>query len=102
MDVIFFNDKIKDSFYSQDRNPLDKCLRLVDLLKMFGNRLKMPYSKKIATNLYELRVRGQQEVRILYCFHKDRAVIVHHFIKKSQKTPRKEIKLALNRILSLT
>lgn len=62
----------------------------------------MPYSKKLLSNLYELRVRGQQEVRIFYCFHQDQAIIVHAFIKKSQKTPTKEIETALKRIEQLT
>lgn len=97
MEVIFFNSKIEDNLYSLDKTPLDKCLRLIDLLKMFGNKLNMPYSKKISRNIYELRARGQQEIRIFYCFHQDRAVIVHHFIKKSQKTPKREVETALNR-----
>jgi len=62
----------------------------------------MPYSKQILRKLYELRIRGQQEVRIFYCFHQGQAVILHSFIKKTQKTPRKEIKIALNRIYVLT
>ena len=62
----------------------------------------MPYSKKLLTNLYELRVRGRQKVRIFYCFYQNQAIIVHAFIKKSQKTPQKEIKTALNRIALLT
>lgn len=102
MNVIFFNSKVKDNLYSLNRVPLNKCLRLIDLLKLFGNTLSMPYSKKISTNLYELRARGQQEVRIFYCFYQDKAVIVHHFIKKSQKTPQKEIETALSRIDILT
>ncbi len=102
MKVIFFNPQVKNDLYSLDKIPLDKCLRLIDLLRMFGNKLSMPYSKKISANLYELRVRGQQEIRIFYCFYQDKAVIVYHFIKKSQKTPRKEIKIALSRIAVLT
>ncbi|MBI2442400.1 MAG: type II toxin-antitoxin system RelE/ParE family toxin [Candidatus Levybacteria bacterium] len=70
MEVIFFNANVKDNVYSLDEIPLSKSIRLIDLLKVFGNNLGMPYSKKVSTNLYELRVRGQQEIRILYCFHK--------------------------------
>ena len=101
MNIVYFNSKVENNLYSLDKTPLDKCLRLIDLLMMFGNKLGMPYSKKIHTNLYELRVRGQQEIRIFYCFYQDKAVIVHYFIKKSQKTPGKEIKTALSRIAQL-
>lgn len=102
MNVIFFSSKVKDYMYSLEENSLTKSLKYIDLLKMFGNQLRMPYSKKIGHNLYELRIRGQQEVRLFYCFHQNQAVIVHALIKKSQKTPKKEIEVALSRINILT
>lgn len=64
--------------------------------------LGMPYSKQIGKGLYELRVRGSQEVRILYTFHSNKAYVVHVFVKKTQKTPHREIWLALERIKLLT
>lgn len=102
MDVIFLNAKVKADLLSLDKPSISKSLKLIQLLKMFGGRLRMPYSKKILHNLYELRARGSQEVRIFYCFHQNQAIIVHFFIKKSQKTPKKEIETALARISVLT
>jgi phage-related protein len=101
MDVIFFNSKVRDDLRTLDKISLNKSVKLIGLLRTFGNTLSMPYSKKISNNLFELRVRGQQEVRIFYCFNHDKAVIIHHFIKKSQKTPKKEIEVALSRIAVL-
>lgn len=100
--VIFFNPKIHDYLLSLAKPSPSKVLKYIDLLETFGHRLGMPYSKQIAHNLYELRIRGNQEIRILYCFHQNHATIVHAFIKKSQKTPRKEIDTALKRIALLT
>lgn len=102
MEVIYFSSKIRDYLLSLETVASTKSFRLIKLLETFGNMLGMPYSKKIATNLYELRARGQQEVRIFYCFHQNKAVILHAFIKKSQKTPLKEIETALVRITLLT
>ena len=102
MNVIFFDPKLEEFLLSLDGDSSNKSYRQIKLLKTFGNRLRMPYSKQISNNLYELRVRGRQEVRLLYCFSKNRAVILHVFIKKSQKTPLKEIKTALGRITLLT
>lgn len=102
MNVVFLDVKIKNYLLSLERSSSNKAFRLITLLKTFGSILGMPYSKNLSPNLYELRVRGQQEVRILYCFHKNQAVIVHAFVKKSQKTPQKEIETALARILLLT
>lgn len=102
MNVVFFNHKIRDYLLSLPESSSAKAFRQIKLLETFGNKLGMPYSKQILHNLYELRIRGQQEVRIFYCFHQGQAVILHTFIKKSQKTPRKEIETALARIYILT
>ena len=61
----------------------------------------MPHSKKIHKELYELRVKGDIEVRILYGFIGKAAYLVHGFKKKSNKTPKKEIDIALKRLHNL-
>lgn len=81
---------------------ISKFTKLTDLLEKFGNQLSMPYSKKISNQLFELRIRGQQEVRIFYTFHQDQAVLFHGFVKKTQKTPQREIETAVNKLKSLT
>jgi|SRR3989344_4006612 len=102
MNVIFLNGKLEAYLLSLEKSSISKALKLIKLLETFGNKLGMPYSKKLLSNLFELRGRGQQEIRIFYCFHKNQAIIVHLFIKKSQKTPQKEIETALARITQLT
>ena len=79
-----------------------KYQRAKDLLEQFGHELSMSLSKKVAEGLFELRIRGRQEVRIFYAFHKNFAYLLHGFVKKSQKTPYKEIRLALARKKLLT
>lgn len=79
-----------------------KLTRTITLLQTFGASLSMPHSKKIANNLYELRVRGRQEVRVLYAFHHDCAVLLHGFVKKTDKIPIKEIQTAKTRLQQLT
>ncbi|MFH0853087.1 MAG: type II toxin-antitoxin system RelE/ParE family toxin [bacterium] len=88
-----------EKFISTLEKPtIAKIFRTVDLLEIFGNRLGMPHSKKVKGGIFELRIRGQQEVRILYTFQKREIVLLHGFIKKSQKTPKREIKLAIKKL----
>ena len=65
---------------------------------------KEPLSKYLESGLWELRIRaGTDILRIIYTFSKGRIIILLHvFIKKQQKTPRKEIETALSRLSSLT
>ena len=52
----------------------------------------MPFVKHIDGDLWELRPLSN---RIFFFYWKDnRFVLLHHFIKKSQKTPAKEIQQA--------
>ncbi|MEK9207827.1 MAG: type II toxin-antitoxin system RelE/ParE family toxin [Patescibacteria group bacterium] len=75
-----------------------RLTHLFDLLNTYGNMLRMTYSKRIDKNLYELRIRGIQEIRVFYCFRGRRIILLHAFRKQTQKTPRKEIEVALKRI----
>ena len=73
-----------------------KTIRTVELLEEFGNDLGMPHSKHLSDGLLELRIRGKREIRIFYCFDKNRAILLHAFVKKTQKTPEKELSKARN------
>ncbi|MBU0578720.1 type II toxin-antitoxin system RelE/ParE family toxin [Patescibacteria group bacterium] len=68
-----------------------KVLRIIDLLERFGFRLGMPHTKKIQNNLFELRIKGKQEVRFFYGFKQGKIELVHGFIKKQNKISAKEI-----------
>ena len=93
--------KIQDFINSLDKPTIEKVARTINLLEKFGNRLTMPHSKYIESNLHELRIRGKQEIRIFYCFSRNGAYLLHGFMKKSQKTPDREIKQALRIRLAL-
>lgn len=78
-----------------------KVFRMFELLDRFGHELGMPHSKNIGGGLYELRIRGIQEVRLFYAFHKGVALLLHGFIKKSQRIPGKEMKIVRQKLDAL-
>ena len=68
----------------------------IDFLAEVGNRAREPLSKSLGSGLFELRVKAS---RIFYCFKPGgRIVLLHGFTKKSQKTPRRDMQLALKRM----
>lgn len=92
-------DKSIDAFLLALEKPTQaKAIRALDLLEEFGYRLGMPHSKKVGKELFELRIRGKQEVRIFYAFRKNNIILLHGFIKKSQKIPVKEFQTALQKL----
>ena len=77
--------------------------RLVELLVEYGPNLRLPHSRAMGQSLFELRPRGRSGIgRAFYCFLVGkRVVVVHAFIKKTQQTPDKELKLARKRMKDL-
>lgn len=102
MNVKTFDEKLENFIDFLERDTYSKVLKTIDLLQIFGNQLRMPYSKSLGRGLFELRIRGQQEVRIFYTFHNQEAVLLHGFIKKTQKTPSREVEIALAKLKVLT
>lgn len=87
--------------------PLDlraKFLYIAEMLEEFGpQNVKEPYVKPLKfhkSNLWEIRMKGKSGIaRAIYItIKKERIVVLHAFIKKSQKTPQKALKIAINRI----
>lgn len=81
---------------SLDAKEIAKVIRTIELLEEFGNDLGMPHSRHMSDGLLELRIRGTREIRIFYCFHKNKAFLLHACIKKTQKTLDKELCRARN------
>ena len=82
----------------QDQQTISKIAFRIDLLEQFGPRLGMPYSTKITAGLHELRIRGKVDIRVLYAFRNNQALLLHIFKKKQDKIPKKEIKIAEGRL----
>jgi phage-related protein len=67
-------------------------------------RVREPYVKYLEKGLWEIRMKGGDGIsRALYVVEQPkRVVVVKVFVKKTQKTPRKEIKLALKKAEEIT
>lgn len=104
--VIFFETArgekiVKEFIKSLDSQTISKLSSDINLLEKHGSLLRMPYSKKLTKNLYELRTRGKQEVRIIYGFIDKEIYLLHSFLKKTQQTPIREIETANKRFKGL-
>lgn len=84
-------DPVETFLESLDEKEIAKVIRTIELLEEFGNNLGLPHSRHMSDGLLELRIRGTREIRVFYCFHKNKAVLLHACIKKTQKTLDKEL-----------
>ena len=65
-----------------------------------GPNLRLPHSRAFGEGLFELRPKGKAGIgRAFYCFFSGRrALVLHAFVKKSQQTPDRELKMARKRM----
>lgn len=79
--------KDKDS-----RIKLNKIRDYVKILRIYGTRAGEPYVKHIEGDIWELRPLRDRIFFVAWI--NDSFVLLHQFIKKTQKTPKREIKQA--------
>lgn len=98
--VTFFNQKVSNETFSFPKGILADFLHIIEMLEQYGPSIGMPYTKPMGKGLFEIRSKGQEGIgRSLYCIVKGQEIIVlHSFVKKTQKTPKKELDLARKRM----
>jgi phage-related protein len=103
-EIEYFHQRVPAEIQSWPVDVLADYARLVELLAEYGPSLRLPHSRAFGDGLFELRPRGRAGIgRAFYCFMiSRRVVVVHAFIKKSQQTPDRELKLARKRLKELT
>ena len=81
-----------------------RFLHIAELLTEFGpQRVGMPHVRPLEAKLWEIRMKGRDGIaRAIYVARSEqRLTVLHVFIKKTQKTPRRAIETALARQRSM-
>ena len=95
---------VMDFIQSLEAKKQAKISREIDLLKIFGDELHYPHVDKVEGKKYndlkELRIKLATNIfRIFFFLPKDNtAILLHGIVKKTQKTPKKELDVALERM----
>jgi phage-related protein len=98
--VEFLDDGVKEAFDGLARDIQARFRRIVELIQSRGlEQVREPYVKHLEGPVWEMRMKGKDGIaRAAYVTAKGRrVVVVHVFTKKSRKTPRHDIKTALER-----
>ena len=80
---------------ADDRKIIGKDVQKVE----FGWPIGMPYCRPLGNGLYEVRsdISSQLIARVIFFIKANEMILLHGFIKKSQKTPKPELDLAIKR-----
>lgn len=98
--IEFLDKTVKAELAALPADQIARFLRIGELIQALGlERVGEPQVKHVEGPLSEMRLKGRDGIsRALYVVARpSRVVIVRVFVKKTEKTPRREIALALKR-----
>jgi phage-related protein len=93
---------VRDFIASLPKKHIAKALWEIQLLATFGTSLRMPYTESIKgeryKGLWELRIQQGSDIsRIFYYLSVENTfILLHGFLKKTQRTPTQEPETALH------
>lgn len=102
--VTFYDTDVESEILDLPTGLLARFVRYAERMEEHGPDLGMPHTRAMGGGLFELRLKaGEGIARDFYCTVVDRRIVMlHHFVKKSQKTPRKELDIARRRMKEMT
>lgn len=98
--IEYYSDKLSRMILKMPSGLLARYIHVSDLMLKFGPNLGMPHTRAMGEKLFEMRLKSKEGIsRIFYCTKIGKKIIIlHFFIKKTQKTPTKEIEIARKRL----
>jgi phage-related protein len=102
--VTFYNQRVEDAILALAPGFVARFLRYAERMETFGPDLGMPHTRAMSGGLFELRITAAEGiVRVFYCTAVDRRIVfLHQFVKKTSKTPPRELLIARRRMKDLS
>jgi phage-related protein len=98
--ITYYNESVQESVASLPKTLQAHYINLTDRMVSYGAYLGEPHTKALGNGLFELRLKGSEGIaRVFYCTLVNRRIMMlHSFVKKTQKTPPRELRIAENRL----
>ena len=97
--IEFFDESVEAETLALPPKILAKMLHIFELIEMAGAQLGEPYTKPLNDGLFEIRAKAREGIgRSIYCYQKGKKIIIlHSFVKKDQKIPKRDLEISLKR-----
>ena len=98
--VAFYSATLEEEILQLPAGFVARFLRYAERMEVYGPDLGMPHTRAIGDGLFELRLKAAEGIaRVFYCTLVGRRIVMlHQFMKKTEKTPRKELEIARRRM----
>jgi len=99
-EIVYYSEELQREIMEFPAGIQARYIHLTQRILAFGPNLGMPHSRAIGQGLFELRLKSEEGIgRVFYCnLPGQRVMMLHAFVKKSAKTPAKELKNARDRM----
>ena len=98
--VTFYSQRVEDEIFTLSAGILARFLRYAERMEAYGPDLGMPHTRAMGGGIFELRIKAAEGIaRVFYCAVVGRRVVfLHQFVKKTDKTPSRELDVARRRM----
>ena len=98
--INYYSDEVMMEIFSLPETLQSKYIYLSNRMKESGANLSEPHTKALGDGLFELRLKGAEGIaRVFYCtLIGSQIMMLHSFVKKTQKIPLKELRIAQTRM----
>jgi len=98
--IVYYSEELQAEIMSLPATLQARYIGLTARMMEYGANLGQPHTEAFGNGLFELRLKGSEGIaRVFYCTLVGRQIVMLHcFVKKSQKTPVKERKIAEKRM----
>ena len=99
-DIRYYSDGLREDILALPDTLAARYLVLTRRMVAVGPNLCEPHTKAMGNGLFELRLKGAEGIaRVFYCtLVGKRIVMLHSFVKKSNRTPARELEVAMGRM----
>lgn len=98
--VTFYDMDVEQEAHGLPPGLRARFTRFSERMEVHGPNLGMPHSRAMGEGLFELRLKAAEGIaRVFYCAVVNRRIVIlHSFVKKSVKTPHRELEVARRRL----
>jgi phage-related protein len=98
--IEYYSEAVQREILTLPAGLLARYIHLTDRMIDFGPNLGMPHTRSMGKGLFELRLKSAEGIARVLFFARtsQRIVMLHQFVKKSEKTPPKELNIARRRM----
>src|SRR5260370_21621361 len=99
-EIVYYGEELQRAILELPPGIQARYIHLTERMLAFGPNLGMPHTRAMGKGLFELRMKSKEGIaRVFFCELPGRRIMMLHVIvKKSAKTPTKELRIARARM----